>query len=936
LPIDQGSPPISPLPSPTESPTDAADPSVADGLPVPSADSSAAPVGADQFGAADRERAAQPWVVFVSDIPFLPPIHGNRARILQMVRAMRAAGYQVGYIYWERYPYAVGHQIAAMTSEVDELLVLSERKSAGTPGLMRKGYAEWVRSLSGTFGNVRKKQFEKTAPGKLFTRLTQWWGIEDADPRPWCPPIVRDAVEFFARTRKVSAVVGEYAYSAQALPVVQKYGILGVVDTHDCWHRWQQNLRRQNMPPAWFIAGRELEQRLLSMADCVLAIQRNEQDVFREMVGSDKVLLCEHGMSMPDASIVRPVASKSLCLVASNNPFNVEGLVWFLKGVWPLVLAREPEATLHCYGLICDMPACDGPNLVKHGYVGDLAEAYDPHRLVINPVRTGTGLKIKTVEGLLHGRATVATATGADGVEDAEGQGLLVRDDEAGFAEAVLTLLRDEKLAFEAGKRGYEYAERRFASHNVYRPLIDRIRAREPNWDPQRILAVAEDAYAKEGAIRVPEEPLPALEDSVWRLWNPPESLDESQFACKLSAIQREFDERSIPWREVEFRCGSTGFGGAELQALRVAEGLRRYGYSVRFRIPEGAEALAQRLIEAEIPHRPFASSDALAEEPPGDGAVAHLVCTHLLDWFDELEGLVDRNVGWVATYQLTGPWRPRWLPNDLEWFPEKACLRLRDAWKAALRVNFVSELNRKTADLIVSLDDVAHSAILNGVPAPDSEPALEARIPTEDRPFVWLWIGRFHVDQKNPAMALEAFEEALRKAPGVPQELWFVGSGPDEEAAKRYAEERGLRDRVRFWGWQADPSKFLAQADGYLSSSDFEGSSLALAEAMHAGLAIVATAVEGNADEIAHSVTGRMCQRDDAFGMGAEMAACLADSAGTLLMRKRALAAARRSLTLLETQRRYALLHLDAAGIAAERKRTGWQPKRREAGSAR
>jgi hypothetical protein len=75
------------------------------------------------------------------------------------------------------------------------------------------------------------------------------------------------------------------------------------------------------------------------------------------------------------------------------------------------------------------------------------------------------------------------------------------------------------------------------------------------------------------------------------------------------------------------------------------------------------------------------------------------------------------------------------------------------------------------------------------------------------------------------------------------------------------------------------------------------------------------------------------MCQRDDAIGMGEEMAACLRDPAGTLAMRKRALAAARASLTLLETQRRYALLHLDAAWRAAERERTGGEP--RPAGTA-
>jgi glycosyltransferase involved in cell wall biosynthesis len=126
------------------------------------------------------------------------------------------------------------------------------------------------------------------------------------------------------------------------------------------------------------------------------------------------------------------------------------------------------------------------------------------------------------------------------------------------------------------------------------------------------------------------------------------------------------------------------------------------------------------------------------------------------------------------------------------------------------------------------------------------------------------LFLGRL-ARQKRPDVALHA----LARVPGA--ELRLAGDGPERGDLERLAGELGVSERVRFLGYRDDVPALLAEASCLLVTSDYEGASLVIPEAMAAGVPVVATraggveevldgggvvVARGDVDAVAHALT--------------------------------------------------------------------------------
>lgn len=144
--------------------------------------------------------------------------------------------------------------------------------------------------------------------------------------------------------------------------------------------------------------------------------------------------------------------------------------------------------------------------------------------------------------------------------------------------------------------------------------------------------------------------------------------------------------------------------------------------------------------------------------------------------------------------------------------------------------------------------------------------------------------------DQKNHALLLDAFARVAAKD----ARLMLLGQGPLRAALERQAEALGIADRVIFPGFSVDPWPFLASADLFVLSSDYEGFPLVLAEAMHAGLKVVSTdCVSGPAEMLEGGRHGRLVPCGDAGALAAAINAALAEPSDPAAMRRRAVAMA-------------------------------------------
>jgi glycosyltransferase involved in cell wall biosynthesis len=124
-------------------------------------------------------------------------------------------------------------------------------------------------------------------------------------------------------------------------------------------------------------------------------------------------------------------------------PHNDDGLRSFVRNVWPLVLAARPDARLRVVGrdprrALTDLIAQHADTVTLEGFVPDLNETFSRAAAMVNPLRFGSGIKLKIVEALSAGLPVISTSIGADGVASGPDRGVLVADDDAQLAELLL------------------------------------------------------------------------------------------------------------------------------------------------------------------------------------------------------------------------------------------------------------------------------------------------------------------------------------------------------------------------------------------------------------------------------------------------------------------------------------------------------------------
>ncbi|MGI4832423.1 MAG: glycosyltransferase family 4 protein [Janthinobacterium lividum] len=137
-----------------------------------------------------------------------------------------------------------------------------------------------------------------------------------------------------------------------------------------------------------------------------------------------------------------PPKPRTVFMIGSLNWLpNLEGLEWLLREVWPAVHAELPALELHVAGSHPPAHLTGRPqgqhNVFIHGFVESAAAFMRQYDLMLVPLLSGGGMRIKIIEGMAAGKAILSTALGAEGVAAHDGHDLLLRDGAAAWQQAL-------------------------------------------------------------------------------------------------------------------------------------------------------------------------------------------------------------------------------------------------------------------------------------------------------------------------------------------------------------------------------------------------------------------------------------------------------------------------------------------------------------------
>lgn len=197
---------------------------------------------------------------------------------------------------------------------------------------------------------------------------------------------------------------------------------------------------------------RGFERRVCQRVDQVIAVSEADAAAFRRLVPGLHPAVIPNGIVSREYA--RPAHAEQLDLGAAALLFtgtmdyrpNVDAILWFVGNVLGMIRESVPEARLFVVGNK-PHPRLDAlrqrPDVEITGYVQDVLPFLHNATVYVAPLRMGSGTRLKLLQAMAAGCAIVSTPIGALGLNVQSGQQLVLADDAATFAQAVVALLRD-------------------------------------------------------------------------------------------------------------------------------------------------------------------------------------------------------------------------------------------------------------------------------------------------------------------------------------------------------------------------------------------------------------------------------------------------------------------------------------------------------------
>jgi glycosyltransferase involved in cell wall biosynthesis len=278
------------------------------------------------------------------------------------------------------------------------------------------------------------------------------------DTSYFTPPGYRKFVQGLANRHQYDFVLINY-FDYAHLALDAAFGSAAkVIDIHDIACRIR--LARQGIA---YLSGLQFdyeqnfrrEVRILRKFDHVLINSLDELAELEPHIPDRQLTLIPHLLKeLPDADQMPDYEQRSmqhdLLFVGAAYEPNVAGMNFFLAEVFPTIIERHPKVRLAIVGKVgeaLDIPEAVSGNVDCLGFVPDLGAAYLASRVVICPLLSGSGTKVKLQEAMAYGVPIVTTTVGASGLAFQDGVNADIQDHPQAFAASVVRLLQDHDRA---------------------------------------------------------------------------------------------------------------------------------------------------------------------------------------------------------------------------------------------------------------------------------------------------------------------------------------------------------------------------------------------------------------------------------------------------------------------------------------------------------
>ncbi|MFT5858884.1 MAG: glycosyltransferase involved in cell wall biosynthesis [Flavobacteriaceae bacterium] len=215
----------------------------------------------------------------------------------------------------------------------------------------------------------------------------------------------------------------------------------------------------------------------LQQCDGILSISSMDSTVFRN-----------NGISVPIHNISVAVQVPDVKHDYSNNRlYHLGAMDWIpnqeavqrLMFLMPKVRKELPNTEIHIAGLNANkyVSSDEANGIQVHGFVQKIISFGIDHGILVTPIQSGSGIRIKILEAMAVGIPVLTTSIGAQGINHQDSECLLVADSDEDFVQSMIRLVKDEGLRQKIGRNAIDYIRKNHTIEEISEKLVEILKA---------------------------------------------------------------------------------------------------------------------------------------------------------------------------------------------------------------------------------------------------------------------------------------------------------------------------------------------------------------------------------------------------------------------------------------------------------------------------
>lgn len=272
--------------------------------------------------------------------------------------------------------------------------------------------------------------------------------------------------------------------AALYLPTLRKFAPKAHLSmrAHNVEHVIWERIAAQEINPfkKWYVALqaarlKQFEIKAAAAVDTVMAISHEDKNTLLGACPLAKIVVVPAGMDIADEKPKGNDGVYPLTFIGSFDWMpNLQGVEWFFSEIWAQLSAKFPEAELHIAGkkMPLHIKALQSSQVNPIGEVPDAKQFLLEGGVMIVPIVSGSGIRIKILEGMALGKCIIATPIAAEGLGLTNEENVLIAETPSQFEYYLNKCISQPDFRLQIAQNAHTFALNNFQNKTIFNKLI--------------------------------------------------------------------------------------------------------------------------------------------------------------------------------------------------------------------------------------------------------------------------------------------------------------------------------------------------------------------------------------------------------------------------------------------------------------------------------